>query len=137
MQTFSNSTQDGSLNILHVSIILVVIFIVLSTIIGAFFSGQSLSRDQIRVKDVEILRNFLTVYKTNEGIYPASINGQPTNWQKYLDSLPKAPSLDGSCKETQNQYTYKQTNSGQSYSLAFCLGKKQNAYNAGSNLVGP
>src|SRR5689334_4069307 len=103
--------------------------LLLVTSVMSFFYAQSRARDQIRIKDIQILQKFLNAYKANVGFYPsATASGQPTNWQEYLDELPVAPIADGSCAKAQNDYKYSTKNNGLSYELSFCLGHKTDGY---------
>jgi hypothetical protein len=131
------SQQNQPVNPIKFLFVLVMSFLALGVTLSAFFSGSSRARDEIRIKDVTILNQFIIAYKNNEGSYPASSNGLPLNWQKYLDSLPVAPKADGHCSNVANDYSYKALSGGQSFQLSFCLGKDAQGFPAGSHIVGP
>lgn len=116
---------------------LIISVLLIATIILAFFSAQSATRDRIRLKDIALIQNFLEAYKISTGVYP-SANGmnQPMGWEKYLQILPQAPvPPDGACTHENNQYRYTTQNQRQEYQMTFCLGDSIQEYSAGLNSV--
>lgn len=109
--------------------LLVVIAIIglLSTLaVVALNNARQKSRDARRVSDIKQIQTALELYYNDENGYPATavvggaIKGTVATYMTVIPSNPK-PDTDGDCTSG-NQYTYTQTDSGASYTLAYCLG---------------
>lgn len=131
----SPEIQKTSINTIKLLLVTAIALMVFFVIGFSYVSAGSQARDKVRVKDIELIQKFLKAHKINEGVYPISVNGKPGNWQRYLQNLPVAPQADGNCSKEMNDYTYKNINSGQDFSLSFCLKSRQGDYRAGLNTI--
>lgn len=130
MNSFINQ-NSYQINPIKAAIILTMGLIICLTLTTAYFKARGIASDRIRVGDVALIEKFLGAYKTNEGQYPAAVDGLPSGWEQYLEKLPNPPKALGNCSETQNKYTYSPLDDRQDYSLSFCLGRKVGDYAAG------
>ena len=94
----------------------------------ALNTARSKARDARRVADIRELQTALELYYNDLGSYPASLTpgGSISNGSTiYLSKIPTAPTPGDSaiCMSSNNYvYSYTQKNSGNSYTLKYCLG---------------
>lgn len=87
------------------------------------------TNDTARLKDVRKIEQSLEVYYADNNSYPSTIKDLVS---KYINPLPISPKpADGSCTENQNSYIYTQIDSGQNYTLTFCLGNASGGFKSG------
>jgi prepilin-type N-terminal cleavage/methylation domain-containing protein len=109
--------------------LLVVIAIIglLSTLaVVALNNARMKSRDAKRISDIKQIQTALELYYNDVGSYPAGVTGGSpiaSGGVTYMSSVPTNPTPvnDGICAAA-SAYTYIQTSSGASYTLAYCLG---------------
>jgi general secretion pathway protein G len=111
--------------------LLVVIAIIglLSTLAAiSLNSTREQARDARRLSDVKQIRTALELYYAEAGEYPSAItagNAISYNGEEYMNSIPSNPTpadADAAgCGGT--SYTYTQTESGDSYTLQYCLAR--------------
>lgn len=126
--------------------LLVVIAIIglLSTLaVVALNNARQKSRDARRVSDIKQIQTALELYYNDESGYPAAaavggtIKG-PTSGTTYMTAIPSnpKPETDGTCAAA-TEYTYTQTSTGASYTLAYCLGAATGGITAGIHTATP
>jgi prepilin-type N-terminal cleavage/methylation domain-containing protein len=123
--------------------LLVVIAIIglLSTIsVVALNTARARSRDAKRVSDIKQIQTALELYFNEENEYPSAVTAGGTIISStstvYMAAVPTGPSpADGTCAST--AYTYAQTLTGASYTLAYCLGAATGDIAAGVHTATP
>lgn len=120
-------------------LVVVSIIAILSTLIVVYFNTAKMSaRDSRRLSDVKQIQLALKMYYNDVGIYPtlitagSSIANAGTN---YLLRVPANPTPRGDNGCTDQEYQYKQLESGARYSLGFCLGDTTDDLNAGNHVA--
>lgn len=137
---FSLPSQKGFSIIQSVFVFLALAILVLS-VFGGFVRGKQNTRDVKRISDIQHLQKALDSYHKDFGFYPVGQNGvavgKEDTFKSYV-SWPNPPTpSDGSCTAEQNYYYYRSQNSGESYTLDFCLGSKVGEISAGLRQAGP
>jgi type II secretory pathway pseudopilin PulG len=122
--TGSTFQNPSIISPVKLSIIFLILAMLLLTVVNAYFSATPRAEDQIRVNDVQLIRNFLSAYKTDFGLFPPAANAQPTGFEKYMEYIPTPPKSD--CKDSA-KYFYTVVSGGQSYNLTYCYGGKVNS----------
>ncbi len=120
-------------------LVVVSIIAILSTLIVVYFNTAKMSaRDSRRLSDVKQIQLALKMYYNDVGIYPtlitagSSIANGGTNYLLRVPANP-TPRSDNGC--TDQEYQYKQLESGARYSLGFCLGDTTDDLNAGNHVA--
>ncbi|MEI6835477.1 MAG: prepilin-type N-terminal cleavage/methylation domain-containing protein [Candidatus Falkowbacteria bacterium] len=94
----------------------------------ALNNARARSRDAKRVADVKQMQTALELYFNDQGTYPSAVPTSGTTIASgtvvYMNKVPVPPlPVDGtSCPANPTAYTYGQTDSGRSYTIAYCLG---------------
>lgn len=126
--------------------LLVVIAIIglLSTLsIVALNTARARARDAKRVADVKQVQTALELVYNEDSSYPGSVTAAGTITSDatstvYMGVVPTAPlPYDTAACSSANTYTYTQTESGASYTLAYCLGAKTGDIVAGAHIATP
>lgn len=116
-------------------LVVVSIIAILSTLIVVYFNTAKMgARDARRLSDVKQIQLALKMYYNDVGIYPTAItpgNSIANGGVNYLLRIPSNPTprADNGCAD--QDYQYKQLESGARYSLSFCLGDKTDDLDAG------
>lgn len=107
----------------------------------SFQSSRISARDFRRVSDIKQIQTALGLYYDSVGRYPTSAEFESgtiayyfpdSGTTTYLQAIPSAPTpADGGCSQDNNAYSYNSTLGGASYSLYFCLAKKNGNYPGG------
>lgn len=120
-------------------LVVVTIIAILSTLIVVYFNTAKMSaRDSRRLSDVKQIQLALKMYYNDVGIYPtlitagSSIANGGTNYLLRVPANP-TPRSDNGC--TDQEYQYKQLESGARYSLGFCLGDTTDDLNSGNHVA--
>lgn len=119
---------------LLVVISIIAVIVTLSTVY--FNTARMTSRDSRRLLDIKQIQLALKMFYADTGIYPTAITAGSAianGGNNYLLRVPYNPSPrnDGSCPD--QEYYYQQLESGQRYSLTFCLGDQTDDLNSGSH----
>jgi len=107
-------------------LVVVGIIAILSTLIVVYFNTAKMgARDARRLSDVKQIQLALKMFYNDVGIYPTVItagNAIANGGTNYLLRVPANPTprADNGCAD--QEYQYKQLESGARYSLSFCLG---------------
>jgi prepilin-type N-terminal cleavage/methylation domain-containing protein len=118
-------------------LVVVTIIAILSTLIVVYFNTAKMTaRDSRRLSDVQQIQLALKMYYSDVGIYPTAItagNSIANGGTNYLLRIPANPSprSDNGCAD--QEYQYKQLESGQRYSLSFCLGDQTDTLSGGTH----
>ncbi len=120
-------------------LVVISIIAILSTLIVVYFNTAKMSaRDSRRLSDVKQVQLALKMYYNDVGIYPtlitagSSIANGGTNYLLRVPANP-APRSDNGC--TDQEYQYKQLESGARYSLGFCLGDITDDLSSGNHVA--
>ncbi len=126
-------------------LVVIAIIGILSTIaVISLNNARAKARDARRVADVKQMQIALELYNSDIGRYPTaeefgsgslfstSTNGTTT----YMQNIPIAPSSDGNCSETQNQFSYTRP-SANYYTISYCLGGSVASLPRGPKCVTP
>lgn len=122
-------------------LVVIVIIGILATLATVFVANARVkSRDSRRVADLRTWQNALELYYADVGSYPQYATPgntlvSPADATKvYLTIIPHnpAPYSDNGCPN--NDYTYSQVNSGNNYTINFCLGLPSGSQPSGVNV---
>ncbi|PIT94462.1 hypothetical protein COT98_03540, partial [Candidatus Falkowbacteria bacterium CG10_big_fil_rev_8_21_14_0_10_39_9] len=105
---------------------------ILATIsVIALSNARAKSRDAKRAGDMKQVQTALELFFNDQNRYPTAEEwntGQiysttTDSTTTYMQIIPTAPTpADGACLDRKNTFGYQQTDSGNSYTLSFCLG---------------
>ena|SRR5581483_11238532 len=123
------------MNGIKLSIICVIVFLGVVTLLFSYTSANTRAADQIRIADIGLIQKFLNQYKIDHNVYPGSVNNQPAGFEAYLEKLPQSPA-NSNCSSDNNKYVYESLNQGADYRLTFCLSHSAGEFHAGLNSVG-
>jgi len=118
--------KNSGFTILELVIVLLIIGILSVLVTSALGPLRQSNRDNKRAADIAEIQTALQMYYRDQNAYPptAPLAGDPLleGSTTYLLDWPSSPTprTDGNCPNL--DYTYQQTDSGASYSVAFCLG---------------
>ncbi len=118
-------------------LVVVGIIAILSTLIVVYFNTAKMgARDARRLTDIKQIQLALKMFYNDVGIYPTVItagNSIANGGTNYLLRVPANPTprADNGCAD--QEYQYKQLESGARYSLSFCLGDVTDDLLAGSH----
>lgn len=131
--------QENGFTVLSFIFFCVICFVVIIIVVSAYGSGLRLDRDTRRITDVDIINIGLKSFYQDNGFYPqAGVDGIPKGIGDYISFWPQAPTpADGRCTKETNQYIYSYLNSGNNFSLTFCLGKTTNGVKGGLRTINP
>jgi len=98
-------------------------------------SARAKARDSRRLADIKQIQTALEMYYSASSTYPANLT-DATFLSDYMKNVPTDPqgSNVSDCTGATEAYTYTQTESGQSYTLNYCL--KAAAAGAPNSVVG-
>jgi hypothetical protein len=126
-----NNKQKG-VALVKTIIVLASVIILTFAFLAGINRARSAYRDHKRMADIEQIKSALKIYHDYNLKYPESVNGQPRGISSYMQYWPEAPTpADGRCGNKDNVYAYVQLDSGESYSLAFCLGSRTKGWGPG------
>ena len=125
--------------ILELIILCFIVLVFLIVSLTSYLSARVKTRDSQRLADIKQIQTALKVFYTDNGFYPETSSfGEPKGITDYIKYWPIAPTpTDGSCDQSQNQYTYSPRASGESFEVQFCLGKSLGTFKAGQHILDP
>ena len=120
---------------------------ILATIsVIALSNARAKSRDAKRAGDMKQVQTALELFFNDQNRYPTAEEwntGQiysttTDSTTTYMQIIPTAPTpADGACLDRKNTFGYQQTDSGNSYTLSFCLGGNTGTLAAGPKCLTP
>jgi len=121
------SRYKRAFTLVELLVVIAIIGLLATLSVIALNSARAKARDTKRVADIRQISTALEMFYNDAGRYPKdgewASGSLSYNGQTYLTTIPTAPSpADGSCDDTNNPFTYAQTEAGASYTLSFCLG---------------
>jgi hypothetical protein len=133
------NNQENGFTVLSFIFFCVICFVIIMVVASAYGSGQRLDRDTRRITDVSMINTALKSFYQDNGFYPQQeSDGIPKGIRDYISFWPQAPTpADGSCTKDTNQYNYNYLNSGNNFSLTFCLGKTTKNIKGGLRTINP
>ncbi len=139
--------KNKGFTLIELLIVIAIIGILAAIVLVNLNSSRQKSRDAKRIADVREIMTALDIFYDDNGGYPLPATASPTGptpsdgtnapWSSFLTMWPTAPipadNPTGStvCDLVNNQYEYTQVNSGQDYTLTFCLGATVGQYGPG------
>lgn len=139
--------KKQAFTLVELLVVIAIIGLIASFSVIALGTARAKSRDSKRVADIEQIKKSLELFFSDNNRYPTdsewargslystTTDGATTT---YLSRIPSTPTpADGSCTTEQNTYTYTQVNSGDSYTINFCLGSGTGSLSSGYKLASP
>jgi prepilin-type N-terminal cleavage/methylation domain-containing protein len=133
--------------LIELLVVIAVIALLVTLSILALSNARVAARDSKRVADVKQMQSALELFYDNNNRYPTSAEFQTgslasfsssTGTTTYMKIIPTAPTpADGSCTDSNNNYSYAPAADGSSYTLSFCTAKKVNDVPAGTLAATP
>lgn len=130
-------TQKG-FTLIELLVVIAIIGLLSTLSVVALNNARMKSRDAKRISDIKQIQTALELYFNDVNNYPAALGTSIANGAvTYMASVPTnpTPQTDGTCAA--NSYTYVQTVSGASYTLAYCLGGITGSVPAGTHSAYP
>ncbi|WKZ24889.1 MAG: FISUMP domain-containing protein [Patescibacteria group bacterium] len=113
--------------LIELLVVIAIIGILSTLVIVALGNSRAGARDAKRLNDLKAMANALELYYADNNSYPEADNFSPgatfeAGGVVYMGKVPNNPTphTDGGCPD--NDYTYTQIESGQSYIISTCLG---------------
>lgn len=159
-QQLRSSAQNG-FTLLELLVVIAIIGILTGTIMLALSNARVRGRDAKRAGDIRQMITALEQYQIQHGIYPTgtasvasvgtgSLLSSPGAMDRaaenfvpgYVPIFPEAPTpADGSCGNESgrgnNNYWYDVTDTGETYTMTFCIGKNVGEWDPGIRSATP
>ena len=141
----ANSGKQSGFTLIELLVVIAIIGLLATLSVLALNNARAKSRDAKRLADVKQIQTSLELYFNSTGHYPtveefntgkiehySSTVGTTT----YMVEIPSAPTpADGSCSNSDNNYTYIPNAEGSDYDLNFCVAKSPISSLPDGNLV--
>ncbi|WKZ24630.1 MAG: FISUMP domain-containing protein [Patescibacteria group bacterium] len=121
------TNKPKAFTLIELLVVIAIIGILSTLVVVALGNSRTSARDAKRLNDLKAMANALELYYANNNSYPEADNFSPgatfeAGGVVYMGKVPNNPTphTDGGCPD--NDYTYTQVNSGQSYIISTCLG---------------
>jgi len=127
-------------------VVIAIIGILATISVIALSNARAKSRDAKRAGDMKQVQTALELFFNDQNRYPTAEEwntGQiysttTDSTTTYMQIIPTAPTpADGACLDRKNTFGYQQTDSGNSYTLSFCLGGNTGTLAAGPKCLTP
>ncbi|WKZ25124.1 MAG: FISUMP domain-containing protein [Patescibacteria group bacterium] len=133
--------NNKAFTLIELLVVIAIIGILSTLVIVALGNSRAGARDAKRLNDLKAMANALELYYADNNAYPEADNFSPgatfeAGGVVYMGKVPNNPTphTDGNCPD--NDYTYTQVESGQSYNISTCLGTQaQNSPSTSSTTV--
>ena len=149
------SNQKG-FSLVELLVVIAIIGLLTSIAVVGLSSARSKGRDTKRVADVRQIMMSLEMYNTDTNGYPTEVTAVALGEGEYAalcaggfkdecdagedmfqGMIPNAPTpRDGSCSETENEYSYSTGASGE-FEIEFCLGSVVGSLSGGVHTASP
>ncbi|MFA4943035.1 MAG: FISUMP domain-containing protein [Patescibacteria group bacterium] len=132
--------------LIELLVVIAIIGVLATVSIIALSNARSKSRDAKRVGNMKQVQTALELFFNDNGRYPTEeewalgslFSTTSSATTTYLQVIPTSPiPADGNCSENENTSVYTQTESGASYSVAFCIGNTTGAIAPGNKTLTP
>ncbi len=132
--------------LIELLVVIAIIGVLAAISIIALQNARAKARDAKRAGDMKQVQTALELFFNDNNRYPTaeefslgSIFSTSTyGTSTYMQIIPSAPTpVDGTCDDTQNTFSYQQTEGGNSYTISFCLGNTTGTLTAGPKCLTP
>jgi len=138
--------KKSAFTLIELLVVIAIIGILATVSILALTNARAKSRDAKRAGDMKQVQTALELFFNDKGRYPTAVEWSANQiyststigTSTYMQIIPTAPTpTDGSCTTNQNSFSYSQTESGNSYTISFCLGGNTGTLNPGQKCLTP
>ena len=146
MNTLRNKNKAG-FTLIELLVVIAIIGLLASVVLLALNGARQKSRDAKRLADVRQIASAMELFFNDVSAYPSAGYSSAQTFGSadtsaynpsgtkilltptYIGLIPTAPlPQDGNCTTAQNSYGYQASNTGNTYTLTFCLGASTGGY---------
>lgn len=141
-----SKSKQKAFTLIELLVVIAIIGILATLAIVSLQQARQNARDSKRVADMKQVQTALELYFNENGFYPSPeefnsgsiVSSAGPDQSIFMHNIPSAPTpADGNCLSDDNVYFYTQTDSGASYTIDFCTGKKVSDLPPGSKQMTP
>lgn len=129
--------QQG-FTLIELLVVIAIIGLLATMSVIALGSAREKARDSRRLSDVKQIQTALEMYYTASGSYPSALGTEIiAGGNTFMGNVPTNPTprTDGTCPDS--DYGYTQTESGNAYTIQYCIGSATQEISGGLHCATP